>query len=214
MNTISIKKTFSWAWDMLLKHFWVLVGIFAIVIVTRAIFSTLSSYAGDHHMGWLSILITIVNVFIQIVFGISTVAIALKLYAGESVRVKEVFYTHGKFKDYILAGILYLLILCAGFILFIIPGFVWMIKYQFFPWLLIEKNLKPTEALRASARITAGNKWKLFWYWILSIGVSLVGLVVVGIGIIPAAALVFLGYTFLYKQLSAQYVEPTTVPVE
>ena len=197
---------------MLRKHFWVLVGIFAIVIAARAVFSTLSSYAQNRHLAWLSVVIIALSALVQIVFGISTTAIALKLYRGEPVRVAEVFYTHGKFKNYIIAGILYLLILFGGFILFIIPGFVWMVKYQFFPWLLVDKNLKPVEALRASARMTRGNKWKLFWYWIVSIGVSLVGLAVVGVGIIPAAALVFLGYTFLYKQLSIQNAESASAP--
>jgi len=204
MSTFSIKEAFSYGWGALKKNFWFLVGVFAIIVVVSGIFSAISQYATDHSVVWLSVAVQIASVVVQTIFTIGSTRIALRIYNQQETSIKELFLEDGKFWSYIVATILYLLIVLAGLILLIVPGIVWALKYQFYPWLIVEKNMKGKEAFKTSGVITKGNKGKLFLFWLATAGVCIVGFIIVGIGIIPAAALVFMANTFVYKKLSAQ----------
>ena len=53
------------------------------------------------------------------------------------------------------------LIVLAGFILLIIPGIIWSIKYQYMIYLVIDKNMGIRESMKLSAAMTDGVKWDL-----------------------------------------------------
>jgi len=61
-----------------------------------------------------------------------------------------------------LAMFLYFVIVLCGFILLIIPGIVWSIKYIFTPYYVVDLGLGPIESIKKSGEITKGQKWNLF----------------------------------------------------
>ncbi len=202
MNTFSIREAFSYGWNMLTKNFWLLVEVFIFVFGLSFLFSTLSQYLTKQGLPWTAALIDIVGTLIQVFFIIGATRIALKLDREEPTSIKELFIFKGnRMGTYLWTTILYMLIVGVGFILVIIPGFVWALKYQFYSWLVIDKNMSAKEALKTSALLTYGNKWKLLLFWIVSMLVYLVGFILLGIGSIPAGAIIFMATVFVYKKL-------------
>jgi uncharacterized membrane protein len=102
-----------------------------------------------------------------------------------------------------------MLVMIAGFILLVVPGVVWALKYQFFPWLIVDKNMKGREALIASGKITKGQKGKLFVFWLAEMGAAIVGVICLGVGIIPAAAIIYMASVFVYKKLVVRLTPET-----
>jgi len=209
MSLFSIKEAFTYGWNALKSNFWFLVEVFATVIVTSAIFSGITQYADDNKLWLLSVVVQVVSAIIQVLFGIGAVRITLALYAGEQISFKNLFLPAGKFWSYVWGSILYMLVMIAGFILLVVPGVVWALKYQFFPWLIVDKNMKGREALIASGKITKGQKGKLFVFWLAEMGAAIVGVICLGVGIIPAAAIIYMASVFVYKKLVVRLTPET-----
>lgn len=82
-------------------------------------------------------------------------------------------------------GILRSLIIFALAILFIVPGVIYYYRSYFAYQLLDEyPDLKPSEAIKLSGKITTGNKGELFVLDLSFIGWYLLGIITLGIGMI------------------------------
>lgn len=215
MITFSIREAFSYGWNMLKKNFWLLIEIFILIIGLGVISSYASEYATHQGVPWVSTLISIVEFCIQSIFVVGAMRIVLKIDKQEPTSIKEIFSVGKIVLTYIGGIILYVLIIGVGFILLVIPGFIWMIKYQFFPWLIVDKHMSAREALKASGVITKGNRWNLFLFWLASLATYIVGFILVGIGTIPAAAIIFMATFFIYKKLlkKLDQILPETTPI-
>ena len=94
------------------------------------------------------------------------------------------------------------IIFIGGFILFVIPGIYFAIKYHFLLYFVIDKKMGPLEALRASGKITDGVKWRLLGFSIVSIGIVILGFLAFGFGILVAVPVATLADAYLYRKLS------------
>jgi len=105
--------------------------------------------------------------------------------------------------NYAVASILYGLIVLAGYILLIVPGIVWTIKYQFYSYFVVDKGMGPLEAIKASGRATQGHKMHLFGFSWVALGVMILGLIAVFVGLLVAVPVVMLATAYIYRRLSA-----------
>ena len=85
---------------------------------------------------------------------------------------------------FIIASILYGLIVFVGLLLLIIPGIIWSIRYSQYKFLIIDKELGPIEALKKSAEITRGSKWNIFLLGILLGLINILGVLALGLGLL------------------------------
>ena len=99
------------------------------------------------------------------------------------------------------SGFLYSLVVGIGYVLFIIPGIYWTIKYMFYYFFIVNEECGPIEALSESGDLTDGHKWKLLLLLILVSIFGISGYLLVGVGVLitgPVSTLVLLS---VYKQL-------------
>ncbi|KKP35893.1 MAG: hypothetical protein UR26_C0002G0195 [candidate division TM6 bacterium GW2011_GWF2_32_72] len=102
---------------------------------------------------------------------------------------------------YALGFVIYGLICLGGTILVIIPGIIWGIKYCFWIFILIDKNLSAWESIKFSGKITYGYKKKLL---ILLLASPILAIITFLIGFFPCLLLICI---HLYKQLLSFYEE-------
>lgn len=102
---------------------------------------------------------------------------------------------------YFLAAVLIYLIVAFGFILLVIPGIIFLMKYGFGDLVALDTDLGPVEAIKRSGEITYGYKWRLFGFYILSIILGGLSSFLILVG--PAIwALVFIfARTYIYRKL-------------
>ena len=68
--------------------------------------------------------------------------------------------------SYLIARFRYIITFVIGFILFIIPGLIWVPKYYFANYYIIDQKFNVGESFAASSALTLGTKRKL-WFFIL-----------------------------------------------
>jgi hypothetical protein len=207
-------QAISFGWRKTKEHFWFFVGIAAIIIGVSGIFSIISQDLQDSGQGALSALVSIISYIIQTIFGIGATAISLKAYAGEPMRFKDLISHTDVFWKYLGSSLLYAIIVAVGFVLLIVPGFIFMIANLFYPYLVYEKKMRPLEALRESRRITKGSRNKLFVFWLATLGINILGALVVGVGLLFTVPLTLLAYAHAYKQLAGEAQESHAADVQ
>ncbi|MFW6035096.1 MAG: hypothetical protein ACOCRZ_02450 [Halothermotrichaceae bacterium] len=86
----------------------------------------------------------------------------LKLVRGKKGKITDVFKPFSFFWPAWLTIFLTQLIILGGFLLFYIPGFVFIFKYYFSKFAVVDKKYSAEDSISYSAKITYGHKLKLF----------------------------------------------------
>lgn len=198
MKEFSIKEAFSWGWQEFKSRPWFFVGLMLIVFVISAVISLIVQNTGDVIGGVLQIVGTVVQWWLYI--GI--IMIALAVYNKQSPEFGMLFKGSGKtLWNYVLGTILYTLVVLVGLVLFVFPGIIWGIKFHYYSFLIVDKGMKPMDALKRSGAITMGYKWKLFGLFILIGLLNLAGAIVLGVGLLVTMPVSLLITVFVYKLL-------------
>jgi uncharacterized membrane protein len=150
----------------------------------------------------VTILINILVFFFNLLLTLGVIKIIFQLSQNHHTEIWDIFKNGHHLIQFIAAHILYGFIVTIGIILLIIPGIIWAIQFCFFPLLIIDKNLNPVEALKASSRLTQGYKWQLLNFFLILFMINAVGFILIGIGLLATIPISLLAYTSLYRELS------------
>ena len=121
---------------------------------------------------------------------------------GRKPDVGMMFQGFDRFGDAFLAYLVSSILIALGFFCLIVPGIILSIMWIFTYAVLGETNLGFWEAMRESARITEGYRWRLFLLCLACILVALLGALVLCVGVFVALAVIFtaLGLAFRFLQ--------------
>ena len=97
--------------------------------------------------------------------------------------------------------LIYLLIVAIGLVLLIVPG-VWL-AVRYAPWGFVVTGgaRHPAAALRLSAGLTRGVKWRLLGFGLLLMLVNALGVALLGLGLILTLPLTAMAAAFVFDQL-------------
>lgn len=199
-SELSFGSLISQSWEIFKKN-WKLLGVialvvFAINVVGNSITTNLRNNAPG--LGSLfSLGITILSIFISM----GWINVLLKVVRTGSATYQDMYNLQDKFWNYLLGTLYSGLIVMLGFLLLIVPGIIWSIKYMFVPYVIVDKNLTATKALEASANMTNGIKWKLFSYWLGFVLLNILGAVLAGVGLIITVPLTTISAVLIYESL-------------
>jgi hypothetical protein len=155
----------------------------------------------------VQIITNILSWIINVIIGIGMVKIALSFCDEQKPTVETLFDAWDCFWRYLGAALLTMLICMCGFILFIIPGIIWSVKFSLFPYFVVEQGLGPVEALKASSQTTNGIKWELLGFYILCGLINLLGVLCLFIGIFATYPTTIVATALVYRQLLSQTPE-------
>lgn len=142
------------------------------------------------------------------------VAVLLKHVRGGTVVFDDLFEIVDKRWIYFaFLGVIKAVLIFLGFLCFIIPGIYLSVRWMFAEFLVIDKGLRPLEALQASSELTAGVRWKLFFFGLVGGLLVFLGLFALVIGAVVAALVVQLAAAKIYTDLSSPVIAQSTEEV-
>lgn len=152
----------------------------------------------------LAIPSSLISMAINTAVSIGLINVYLKLHDTNSADYPDLYTKLRLVGKVILSSLLYGLIITVGLILFIIPGFIFMIKYLFFSYLIVDKDLNPIEALKESSRLTKGHRWQLFLLALSMALLNLLGTLLAFVGLLFTVPISMLVMTQAYRQLNSK----------
>ena len=203
-KSFSISEALRFGWAVTKSNF----GFFILLLIVSGLFIFIS-YVGYMVVmlqinPFLGITSSIAYFFFVILFSMGLVKTALRFCDQEKGKIGDLFSQHRSIFNYLLAYILYMLIVIAGTILLIIPGIILAIKFRFFDHFIVDKGLGPIEALKKSYAITQGVKWQLFVFFIVVVLANTLGAFLLLVGLFVTIPTTMLATAFVYRKLLAQ----------
>jgi uncharacterized membrane protein len=123
---------------------------------------------------------------------------------GRPPRVGMMFEGFDMFGDAILAYFITLFLIGLGCVFLIVPGIILALMWLFTFPVLAENRLSFWEAMKRSAVLTEGYRWRLFLLCLACIPILLLGLVVLCVGVFVAAAVCMTAFGLAYRWLVAK----------
>ncbi|MDD5065447.1 MAG: hypothetical protein PHF84_00225 [bacterium] len=189
-----ISEVVKKGWAEAKKSFWFFVGLliiyFAIVIVASLLLNKIK-YVGQ-----------IISFLLSFYLSVGLIIISLKKARGQTASIGDLFAGFPFLASYAGASILYMFIVIAGMILLIFPGVIWSLKYMFYPYLIVDKNMKAVESLKASAKITEGSKWDLLGINFVIGVISMLGVLCLVIGMFWTIPLSMIAQALVYMKFA------------
>jgi len=196
----SIKDALRFGWKTTIQNFGLFLGILIVAGIIEVVPNLLSMVTDDAVL--LTFTIGVVFSILSIIIQMGFINITLRFSRGETAQFADLFSVFHLFFAYLGASILYALMILGGFLLLIIPGIIWAIKYQFFPYVILDQGLGPVAALRRSGEITHGVKVKLFVFGLVLAIMNLLGFLALVIGVFVTIPLTMVATAFVYRSLS------------
>ena len=113
--------------------------------------------------------------------------VTLLAVRDEEVEVGDLFACFERYEHVVLANLICGFVGVAGLVFAIVPGVIAYCRLKFVPYLVIDAGLDATEAIRESLRLPDGLTGRIFGITVRGWGLSLLGLIAFGVGLIPAS---------------------------
>jgi hypothetical protein len=133
----------------------------------------------------------------------------------DSARGKEVYYktllnqvSLKKAIRLLVTSMLSSIIIFFGFLVFIIPGIYFALKYAFVSYVIVDEDCKPGEALKRSSQITKGNRFKLLMFFIVLGFLQILGILFFGFGVIATSIVASLATAYVFTKLKDEVAQP------
>lgn len=199
----TVGEAIKFGWEKMKKNFWFFVGLLIIIWLVQVIPTGIANYFKER-IAILYVLLIIGAWIVQIIVKIGTLKITLDIADRGGASLNTLFSSAHLLGKFILGAIVYGLIVIGGLILFIVPGIIWAIKYQFFSYLIVDKNMGPLEAIKKSGEITSGNKGKLFSLAILFFLINIAGAICFVVGLFATIPTTMVAMAYVYRKLMGE----------
>lgn len=203
-KNFSIGEVIGFGWDRAVKN---ILFFFPFLIITFLISIFLKHIEVLPNYGFWGVtfflLIAMSGIFLTFLLSATLYRMGLNLTEKKEKLTLDNFETiYPAMFKFILGMIAYGLIVCLGLLLFIVPGIIWAIKYQFVPFLILEDpKINLNTAFHKSNMMASGVQWKLFWFRIISSWINFSGILFFGIGIFFTMPAIIVAKAQLYKKL-------------
>lgn len=193
-------EAIRFGWSKMKVNFW----FFVVLLIIVGVVSSLPSMVGNlfRSIPVIAFLASIAAFVLSIIVQLGLIRVNLEFVDNKKPKYDDLFY-YKPFINYLLASIVYGLIVGIGFLLLIIPGVILALRLQFFTYLLVEKGVGPIESLKKSWEKTKGNTWNLLLFWLLLAGINILGALALGIGLFATVPTTMVATAYVYRKLTS-----------
>jgi hypothetical protein len=124
----------------------------------------------------------------------------------------DFFGAASRYLSFVVASMLRSLATMVGLLFLIVPGIIVSLGLVNAPYYVIDQNLGPIEALKASWRSTDGQKGELFVLSLAEFGIIVAGLLAGCLGLFVAVPVMMIARAIVYTRMSGT-AAPATGPV-
>ncbi len=140
--------------------------------------------------------------------------IFLKAMRDEEVDLRYLFEGFKtKYLKIVLANLIVTALVIIGLVVLIVPGIIVLCRLAFVPFLVMDKDLEPMQAVEKSWQMTRGHSWKVFWMAIISFFIIIAGVIAFVVGVIISFMWIHSAFATLYQSVLNQNDDENPIPI-
>jgi len=189
-------------------------GFFIVLLLVASLIQNLPGIIGRfaEKFPLISLTLFLAGWFLGFVVQMGLIKVSLKFCDGTKGKLDDLLSSFDLLFKFIGGTFLYGLIIMAGFVLLVVPGIIWAVKFSLTPYFIVDRNLGPIEALKASSKATKGAKWDLFLFGLLLGLINLAGALAFVVGLFVTMPVTMLAYAHAYRTLAGGEKSPAESP--
>jgi hypothetical protein len=176
---LDIGSCFSRSWNLVLQHFWLMVGATFVISLIQSVIGLLAGVL----MGGLFFLIFKLIRRERAEFG--------DCFAGFNLAFLQLF----------LVGLIVNLLVAVGILLCILPGIYLAVVWVFAIPLVIDKKMEFWPAMELSRKVVSRHWWVIFGMMLVGMLVGFAGLLVCFVGVYVAQPVILGAFAFAYEDI-------------
>jgi uncharacterized membrane protein len=192
-----IADALSFGWDRFKANLGPLAITIAVVIFVEIVLSVISS----GQTGFARFLLGIVTFCIGQIIAMGWVRISLNIVGGRPAGVSDMWERLDLFLPYVVAAVIFSVMVGIGLFLLIVPGVYLALTFGFYGFNVMDKEMSPLDALKRSAELTRGRKWKLLAFWLTLFFLNVLGLILLVVGVLVTAGVSLIAVGYVYRSL-------------
>ena len=190
------------------KANWTMFIVIGIIFILVSILGNLGT-SFDSVTGVIeqSTIVAILGWLLQVFIALGFIRFLLNIVDGKEYKIEDLFRgarSIEHFAFFIVVVMLYTAFIGLGTVLLVIPGIIALVGFIFAQYLIAEEKAGIFESFKESWKMTAGNRWKIFWLMIVLLFFNVFGLLVLVIGLFITVPMTYLMYAHLYRKLSLE----------
>jgi len=200
-SSFSIQESLKFGWEQTKTHskvlFQILLTIFALQVAQAIVGSTI-----QHEL--IGILATIAIAIAETVVGVGLTLVTLKIAKHERVTYADIVPPLQLIWSYVLALLLAGLITAVGFILLIVPGIYFALRFSMVRYAILEGS-GVMASLEKSGKLTHGVKWKLLGFFLVLGFINILGAILFMVGLLVTIPVTMIAYAHVYQKLHTHH---------
>lgn len=213
MNTFSAGSAVRFGWETFTKRAWFFIGATFITLMAVWLVNAIQEAQ-------------FINSFAQFIFFLVTIVASTLIDMGLTAFFLRAHddITHTSLKDlwhprsfwyFLIAALFVGILIIIGLVLLIIPGLIAWTLFAFTKLLVIDRNMGPIEAMKASIRITRENRIKVFLLLVCIFLMNMLGAIALLVGLFVSIPVSMLALTHAYRTLSqkSSHTHPNTTQI-
>ncbi len=201
-HSFSSSEALKFGFDIFKKNIVTFIKIAAVLLIINIVMGAIGSLFG--HNNPLVLIWGIISYLIAFVIQIGIVKMILDLYDGKPLNFSNLYTQYALGLRYYAASIIYGIMVLVGLICLIVPGIYLAIRFQFFSFLIVDKNAGIAESLSKSSALTEGVKINLFLFALLIVVINIIGFLLLGIGLLVTIPTTMMATIHVYRKLLSQ----------
>jgi uncharacterized membrane protein len=196
----SIGDAVRFGWDTMKGNIGFFIALLIVAFLIVNIPGAVGNFASDFPL--ISFVLILAGMLLSLVVQMGLIKVSLKFSAGIKGKLDDLLSSFNLLLKFIAGSIVYGLIVLGGSLLLFIPGIIWGVKFSLFPYFIVDRELGPIEALKASSQVTAGAKWQLFLLGLVLGLINLAGALVFLVGLFATVPISMVAYARVYRTLA------------
>jgi uncharacterized membrane protein len=201
MKTFSIQEALSVGWAAFKSRFGLFIGLLLLYAALTAIPQWGIQQIKDI---WLAVPLAVIIVLFEYFLKAGIIKISLAVADGGDAQIGDLFSGWPVFVPLLLATLLFALAIGVGLVLAIVPGIIFSIMFQYYGYFIVDKKMGPVDALKASAVLTRGVRWKLFGFGLVIGLLNIGGALLLLVGLFVTVPVSLVAVAHVYRKLLPQ----------
>jgi uncharacterized membrane protein len=196
---LPLSEAVRFGWRTVQQHFPFIILTIAVAFMVPLIIE----WGGEHvfHRGGQQFLMKLIGIVVWSTFALGLFKIYLRFRDGEKPIFENLFDGVARAHVWVGASIIMAVAIAMGLVLLLVPGIIMLLRLWFVGFVLVDERTGPIDAIQRSWDITRGHTMDLLVFFIVLVGLNLLGAVCLGVGLLVTVPMSGLAMSFVYRDL-------------
>ncbi len=199
---LPIGEAFSFGWEKVKENTSLFLPVVLIFILLSASVDIIEYF---FTLGApISLVLNIASIVLSIFLTLGFVRICLDVYHGKKPEISDLFSQGSLLVPALIAYLIYVILVFAGFLALLIPGIYLMLRLFFFDYFIVDKKMDGVQALKQSWKVMKGNNLRFFLFVLLAVVVNIIGAMLLVVGLLFTVPTTYMAMVYFYKKLTEE----------